>query len=344
MKKGENMKKKIKIAVFMMFCIFAFTGCTNSSDKSKKVESVEDITGAKIGVQLGTTGDIYASDYEGDDAGTTVERYNKMADAVQALKQKKIDCVIIDEQPALSVTKDNDDLKILDEEFTNEDYAICIAKGNDDLKEKINSETKQFIWDKMLENEQLFPKKGFEFSVVLEDNCRNIKHPIPYELHGSRDWIERYKEDKTIVINDDYKVDPDLASHFNVINVPNDKMDFGKPSKEVFSKVPKEYIIDSNYSDTLDCVEEIVNNPVYCILNLCRFYALIRDDLTLSKYDGGKWALENMDSNYNDVIKNAMEDYLSDTNNSYDNTRLKEFAGEAISLINDCVNTNKIRK
>ena len=138
MKKGENMKKKIKIAVFMMFCIFAFTGCTNSSDKSKKVESVEDITGAKIGVQLGTTGDIYASDYEGDDAGTTVERYNKMADAVQALKQKKIDCVIIDEQPALSVTKDNDDLKILDEEFTNEDYAICIAKGNDDLKEKIS--------------------------------------------------------------------------------------------------------------------------------------------------------------------------------------------------------------
>ena len=55
------------------------------------------------------------------------------------------------------------------------------------VKEKINSETKQFIWDKMLENEQLFPKKGFEFSVVLEDNCRNIKHPIPYELHGSRD-------------------------------------------------------------------------------------------------------------------------------------------------------------
>lgn len=59
------------------------------------------------------------------------------------LSRKKIDCVIIDEQPALSVTKDNDDLKILDEEFTNEDYAICIAKGNDDLKEKINSALKE---------------------------------------------------------------------------------------------------------------------------------------------------------------------------------------------------------
>ena len=51
-----------------------------------------------------------------------------------------------------------------------------------------------------------------------------------------------------------------------------------------------------------------------------------------------------MNSNYNDVIKNAMEDYLSDTNNSYDNTRLKEFAREAISVINECINQSKIRK
>ena len=49
-----------------------------------------------------------------------------------------------------------------------------------------------------------------------------------------------------------------------------------------------------------------------------------------------------MNSNYNDVIKSAMEDYLSNTNNSYDDTRLKEFAGEAISVINECINANKI--
>ena len=61
-------------------------------------------------------------------------------------------------------------------------------------------------------------------------------------------------------------------------------MDFGLSSKEVFMKVPKEYVIESNYNDTLECVEEIVNNPIYCILNLCRFYALVKDDLTLSKY------------------------------------------------------------
>ena len=60
----------------------------------------EDLSGKKIGVQIGTTGDIYVSDYEKDGSGTTVERYNKGADAVQALKLGKIDAVVIDEQPA----------------------------------------------------------------------------------------------------------------------------------------------------------------------------------------------------------------------------------------------------
>ena len=80
---------------------------------------VDDLEGAKIGVQLGTTGDIYVSDYENDGSGTKVERYNKGADAVQALKVGKIDCVVIDEQPALAFVKENKGLKILDEEFTN---------------------------------------------------------------------------------------------------------------------------------------------------------------------------------------------------------------------------------
>ena len=202
------------------------------------------------------------------------------------------------------------------------------------VKDKLSAEVKEQIWDKMLENEILFPKKGFEFSVVLEENCKNIKHPIPYELHGSESWIDRYKKDKSLVINDDYKVDPDLASHFNVINVPNDSMDFGKLSKEVFAKVPKKIVIESNYGDTLECVDEITNNPIYCILNLCRFYALIKDDLTLSKYDGGKWALENMNSSYNDIIRMAMDDYMNNSNNNYDNEGLKEFAKETINYIN----------
>ena len=72
---------------------------------------------------------------------------------------------------------------------------------------------------------------------------------------------------------------------------------------------------------------------------MCRFLALIRDGVTLSKYDGGKWALENMNSNYNEIIKKAMDDYISDTDNAYDDSTLNDFAQETISMINDCLNS-----
>ena len=117
--------------------MYGSAGKEEQPDK-KVISTVEDLAGSKIGVQIGTTGDIYASDYEKDGSGTTVERYNKGVDAVQALKIGKIDCVIIDEQPANVFVEKNENLRILEEEFANEDYAICIDKSNTELKEKIN--------------------------------------------------------------------------------------------------------------------------------------------------------------------------------------------------------------
>ncbi len=104
----------------------------------QKVKSVDDLAGRKIGVQIGTTGDIYSTDYAKENKGTEVERYNKGADAIQALKVGKIDSVIIDEQPAKAYCEKNPELKILKDEFANEDYAVCVAKGNDTLREQIN--------------------------------------------------------------------------------------------------------------------------------------------------------------------------------------------------------------
>ena len=84
------MKKKLGVLFLVALCTIAMAACGSSktSDETKTISTVEDLEGAKIGVQLGTTGDLYSSDYEGDEAGTTVERYNKMADAIQALKQE----------------------------------------------------------------------------------------------------------------------------------------------------------------------------------------------------------------------------------------------------------------
>lgn len=136
-------KKKTSIIAFMLLLTVVITGisaCSNDNSKAgKEVKNAGDLSGAKIGVQLGTTGDIYVSDYEKDGSGTKVERYNKGADAIQALKLGKIDCVVIDEQPALEFVKQNTGLKILDDEFTKEDYALCIGKDNPELLENVNT-------------------------------------------------------------------------------------------------------------------------------------------------------------------------------------------------------------
>lgn len=102
------------------------------------VNSPDDMAGKKIGVQLGTTGDTLVTDQFESDGDTSVERYKKGADAVQSLKQGKIDCVVIDSEPASAFVDQNKDLKILDTEYTDEEYAIAIAKDNTELKDKIN--------------------------------------------------------------------------------------------------------------------------------------------------------------------------------------------------------------
>lgn len=96
----------------------------------------DDLKGKYIGVQLGTTGDIYASDYEAD--GSTIERYNKGFEAVQAMQQGKIDAVVIDQEPAKVFVSQNEGIKILDEALTVEEYAIAIKKGNTELLDQVN--------------------------------------------------------------------------------------------------------------------------------------------------------------------------------------------------------------
>lgn len=89
-----------------------------------------------IGVQLSTTGDIYASDEFGEDR---VQKFQTGADAVNALKADKVDCVIIDNQPANSYVTQNQGLKVLDTEYAVEEYAICTSKDNSELLNDINA-------------------------------------------------------------------------------------------------------------------------------------------------------------------------------------------------------------
>lgn len=93
-----------------------------------------------IGTQRGTTGYIYASDTpeNGGYGEDHVTAYDNGATAVQALINKQVDCVIIDEAPAKEYVKANPGLSILEGKWVEEQYAIGMAKGNTELVNAVN--------------------------------------------------------------------------------------------------------------------------------------------------------------------------------------------------------------
>ncbi|MBQ0098105.1 MAG: transporter substrate-binding domain-containing protein [Oscillospiraceae bacterium] len=107
------------------------------------VKTFDDLVerGLKAGVQLSTTGDIYVSDTveNGGLGADKVTEFQTGNDAVAALVAGKVDCVIIDNEPAKSYVKSNEGLKILDTEYVEEEYAICFAKDNTELLQKVNA-------------------------------------------------------------------------------------------------------------------------------------------------------------------------------------------------------------
>ncbi len=104
------------------------------------ITSIDDLVGKAIGVQRGTTGDLYCSDTveNGGFGAENVTPYPDGLTAVQALMNGQVDCVVIDNAPAQEFVAANPGLKILDTEYANEDYAIGVAKGNTALLDAIN--------------------------------------------------------------------------------------------------------------------------------------------------------------------------------------------------------------
>ena len=114
------------------------------------IQTVDDLANANmIGCQMGTTGYIFCSDTpeNGGFGEDHVTPYDDGTAAVQALMNGQIDAVVIDNKPAQEYVAANPGLKILDGEFTNEDYAIGVAKGNTALLDAINGALEELTND-----------------------------------------------------------------------------------------------------------------------------------------------------------------------------------------------------
>lgn len=104
--------------------------------EGSEIKEIADLAGKKIGVQLGTTGDYYATD---DVESAEVSRYEKAVDAVSDVAAGRLDAVVVDNGPAQVFVQKFPGTVILPYELTSEEYAIAVNKQNTELRDKINA-------------------------------------------------------------------------------------------------------------------------------------------------------------------------------------------------------------
>lgn len=153
-----------KTFLILFFCLLA---C-----QANAFSLAKEFSGKTLGVQLGTSGDILASDTD----GIFVERYNKAGDAVQSLLNRKIDGLLIDEAPARVFVLKNKNLRFLNSDFATEEYSFVLSKKNPDLKQRVNVALNELFADKTIEKivqNYIGDETKGKFPYVSDENKRN---------------------------------------------------------------------------------------------------------------------------------------------------------------------------
>ncbi|GIP34654.1 streptomycin 3''-adenylyltransferase [Paenibacillus sp. J2TS4] len=174
------------------------------------------------------------------------------------------------------------------------------------IKDKQSKETYKRIAKQLMAEEERLGVKGIEFSIVLESVVRCLVYPTPFEFHYSPFHRGRYKADENYFCGN--SEDPDLAAHFGVTYQRGICL-YGKPVREVFKPVDRRYFLQSIRSDVDEALKEIVNEPVYYALNLCRVLLFLKLGMIASKREGGEWALKALPSEYAIVADQCLAQY-----------------------------------
>ena len=180
----------------------------------------------------------------------------------------------------------------------------------------ISDDVKKEYMDSVVRLNKEAPAKGFELSIVKKSVCNPFVYPTPFELHFSIAHLDWYKKSPQDYVQKMKGTDKDLAAHFTIINYRG-KVLFGQAIKEVFGAVSKQDYFDSIWFDVEGAMEDILDNTMYLTLNLARVLAYRKDNLILSKKEGGEWGLTNLPEKYHALIIVALEEYASGNPSHY---------------------------
>lgn len=200
------------------------------------------------------------------------------------------------------------------------------------IENDITDEQKISFMNEVVELNKEAPDKGIEMSVVKKEYCKNFVYPTPFELHFSNMHLGWFIDNPTDYISKMKGTDKDLAAHFTIINHYG-KVLYGEKIVSVFSEVPKADYIDSIWNDIAGAEEEILDDPLYLTLNLCRVAAYLKDGLVTSKKQGGEWGVQNLNPQYQNLINRALKCYTSGEKMIADKTEAQAFAAYMLQMI-----------
>lgn len=200
------------------------------------------------------------------------------------------------------------------------------------IRDRITDTQKLQFMNYIVDANKIAPGKGIELSIVKQKYCKHFVYPTPFELHFSNAHQQWFADNPADYIQKMKGTDKDLAAHFKVIKSYGVVL-YGAKIDDVFADVPRNDYIDSIWNDIREAGEDILENPVYIILNLCRVAAFLKNDLVLSKKQGGEWAIHNLSPKYHVLISRALQSYINGEDMEIDNREGREFSEDMISLI-----------
>lgn len=192
------------------------------------------------------------------------------------------------------------------------------------VKEPLSVEKKIAVVEALYSLRQDAPPMGFEMSVLLEKDCREMSYPMPFDLHYSPKWTEEYEKDARGFCERMHGEDPDLTTHILTVHAFGAVI-HGPSAARVFGKVKREDALAAIHEDLSQVGEVLHENPVYYVLTLCRALAYYRENLVLSKKTGGEWALKNLPHVHQSVIQAALNAYQSGWDMFYDESLAEDF-------------------
>ncbi len=207
------------------------------------------------------------------------------------------------------------------------DIDLLVVIHND-----MSAEEKRRYMDMIVELNTFAPTKGIELSIIKKYVCKPFVYPTPFELHFSVAHLEWYKNNPCDYVLKMNGTDKDLAAHI-MITYHRGLCLYGEDIKTIFEDVSQEAYFDSIWYD-IECAEEdILENPVYVILNLCRVFAFKKENLILSKQEGGNWGLTHVPEAYSNLIQQALDEYASVNTMKLNEKEAMEYANYMIAQI-----------